>query len=49
MLLELLPYFDGRPTKDVLAAIEDERGVSLDPALVRKMVDFGLLNALPNQ
>jgi hypothetical protein len=48
-LMELLPYFDGRPTKDALVAIEGERGVSLDPALVRKMVDFGLLSALPNQ
>jgi hypothetical protein len=43
-LLELLPYFDGRPTKDVLAAIAEERGINLDAALVRKMVDFGLLS-----
>jgi hypothetical protein len=41
--MELLPYFDGRPVADALAAIADERGVSLDAALVRKMVDFELL------
>jgi hypothetical protein len=48
-LMELFPYFNGRPTKDALAAIADERGVCLDHALVRKMVDFGLLNAEPNR
>jgi hypothetical protein len=42
--MELLPYFDGRPTKDVLEAIAAERGIALDPALVRKMADFALLN-----
>jgi hypothetical protein len=41
--MELLHYFDGRPVVDALAAIADERGVSLDAALVRKMVDFKLL------
>jgi hypothetical protein len=43
-VMELLPYFDGRPTKDVLEAIAAERGIALDPALVRKMADFALLN-----
>jgi hypothetical protein len=42
-VMELLQYFDGRPVVDALAAIADERGVSLDAALVRKMVDFKLL------
>jgi hypothetical protein len=42
-VMQLLQYFDGRPTADALAAIAEERGVSLDPALVRKMVDFELL------
>jgi hypothetical protein len=42
-VMELLPYFDGRPTEDVLAAIADERGVRLEPDLVRKLVDFMLL------
>ena len=42
-VMELLHYFDGRSVVDALAAIADERGVSLDAALVRKMVDFKLL------
>lgn len=42
-LLELLHYFDGRPTEEVLNAIEREKGVRLDPALVRKLMDFALL------
>lgn len=42
-VMEALPYFDGRSTQQALAAIADERGVSLDPALVRKMADFKLL------
>ena len=42
-VMQLLQYFDGRPTVDALAAIAAERGVSLDAALVRKMVDFKLL------
>jgi hypothetical protein len=42
-VMELLHYFDGRPTERALAAIADERGVCLDPALVRKLVDFKLL------
>jgi hypothetical protein len=42
-VMELLPYFDGRPTEDVLAAIASERGIRLEPGLVRKLVDFMVL------
>jgi len=42
-VLELLAYFDGRPTSEALAAIQEKRGVRLDASLVRKMVDFELL------
>jgi len=42
-MFEFLHYFDGRPTADALSAIESEQGVRLDPALVRKMMDFSLL------
>ena len=42
-LMEALPYFDGRPTGDAVAAIAEERGVQLESSLVLKMVDFGLL------
>ena len=43
VVMELLHYFDGRPTEEALTAIESERGIRLDPALVRKMTDFALL------
>lgn len=42
-VMELLYYFDGRPTEAALSAIAEERGLRLEPALVRKMVDLGLL------
>jgi hypothetical protein len=42
-VMESLHYFDGRPTDDALALIAAEKGIRLDPSLVRKMVDFGLL------
>jgi hypothetical protein len=42
-MFEVLPYFDGRPTEEALAVIESEKGMRLDPALVRKMTDFELL------
>ncbi len=44
-VMEILLYFDGRPTEEALAAIAKERGLSVEPALLRKMVDFGLLVA----
>lgn len=42
-LLRLLPYFDGRPTEDVLSDIKAQERVGLDVALVRKLYDFGIL------
>jgi len=42
-VMELLQHFDGRPTEEALAAIADERGIRLEPALVRKLVDFKVL------
>jgi len=42
-MMELLPYFDGRPTADALAAIANQKDVRIDPSLVRKMADFALL------
>jgi hypothetical protein len=41
--LDLLPYFDGPPTKEVLRRIQKERGLRLQKALVRKLVDFEIL------
>jgi hypothetical protein len=46
-LLDVLPSFDGRPTRKVLTAIEDERNIKLDRGLVRKLVDFEILVPCP--
>jgi hypothetical protein len=42
-LLDVLGYFDGRPTGKALRAIRDEKGLKLHPALVRQLVDFEIL------
>lgn len=42
-LVEVLHYFDARPTEHALAAISAERGVTIDRAVVRKLVDFKIL------
>jgi hypothetical protein len=42
-LLGILHYFDGRPTTDAFRAIAEERGIRLDDALVRKLIDWKIL------
>lgn len=42
-LVDVLPYFDGRPTVEALRRIQNERGVNVQPDLVRRLVDFGVL------
>lgn len=42
-----LPYFDGRPTDDVLADIQRQAGVRIEPSLVRRLTDFGVLRDVP--
>lgn len=42
----VLPYFDGRPTEDALADIQRSAGVRIEPSLVRKLTDFGVLRDL---
>jgi len=42
-LFDVLHHFDGRPTEEVLRAIEDAGGPRLSAGLVRKMSDFGVL------
>jgi hypothetical protein len=42
-LMDVLPHFDGRPTREALASIRAEAGIAVDPALVRKLVDFEIL------
>lgn len=39
----VLRYFDGRPTEDALTAILSEQKIRLDSSLVRKLVDFEIL------
>jgi hypothetical protein len=42
-LLEVLNYFDGRPTEEAVQAIYDEKDINLTPALVRKLADYQVL------
>jgi hypothetical protein len=42
-LAAVLPHFDGRPVSSVLEEIRAQRGIRLDPALVRRMADFRVL------
>jgi len=44
-LVPVLKYFDGRPTDEALHAIFVEQGVHLDSSLVRRLVDFEILEA----
>jgi hypothetical protein len=43
VVMALLPWFDRRPVEEVLDAIKDKTGISLDRLLVRKLVDFEIL------
>lgn len=42
-VLDLLPFFDGRPIKDVLKRIQKEKRIRLEKDLIRKLVDFQIL------
>ena len=42
-LLDVLTYFDGRPTYQAIADVSAAEGVNLHPDLIRKLTDFGLL------
>jgi hypothetical protein len=44
-LAMVLRYFDGRPTEEALHDILVERGLRLSPSLVKRLVDFGILEA----
>jgi len=43
ILFDVLPSFDGRPTADVLRAIRVDKRLNVQTALVRRLVDFGVL------
>lgn len=42
-VMSILPYFHGQPVRDAQQAIEDELGFEVEPELLRKLVDFGIL------
>ena len=42
-ILQILPYFDGRPTGDALRAIENDLGIRVEEDLVRKLADFRIV------
>jgi hypothetical protein len=46
VLLRCLPYFDGRRTRDALAAIEAALDVRVERSLVRRLVEFGVLEGV---
>jgi hypothetical protein len=43
VVADVLPQFDGRSTTAVLDDIRRTHGVTIDPSLVRKLTDFGVL------
>jgi len=43
-VLEILPYFDGRPIEEVLKTIRKELSVEVEKDLVQKLLDFEILN-----
>lgn len=42
-LFGVFHYFDGRPTEQALQAMLDERGIALDPLLLRRLIDHRIL------
>lgn len=45
-LLDVLDAFDGRETSEVIDALLRDRDIELEPGLVRRLVDFGILRAI---
>jgi hypothetical protein len=45
LLIDVLGSFDGRPTREALEQIRQERDINVQPSLVRRLVDFGVLVA----
>ncbi|MEO8431057.1 MAG: hypothetical protein ABI592_06065 [Acidobacteriota bacterium] len=42
-ILQVLPYFQGQPTREALETIESELGIRVEEDLVRKLADFHIL------
>jgi hypothetical protein len=47
-VLNVLHYFDGRPTAEVVAEITAKEGIRLEPELVHKLADFRILVPPPD-
>ena len=43
VVVQLLPYFDGRSTVEILGEIHQKHKIELDSGLVRRLCDFGVL------
>jgi hypothetical protein len=43
VVLNLLPYFEGRSVDEALKMIDEQEQIEMEPALVRKLVDFEIL------
>ena len=46
VVLNLLSYFEGRTVDEALKAIDEQEQIELEPALVRKLLDFEILVAV---
>jgi hypothetical protein len=44
-VMRLLPYFDGRPTTEIVDQILEREGLRFTPELLRRLVDFKILTA----
>ena len=45
-VMRLLPYFDGRPTTEVVSEIVDKEGLRFTDELLRRLVDFKILESV---
>lgn len=44
-IVQILPYFQGQPVRAARRAIEEELGFDVEPELLRKLADFGVLRS----
>lgn len=42
-VMQVLPYFDGRPTLEAVASIETDLGIRVEEDLIRRLADFEIL------
>jgi hypothetical protein len=45
-VMRLLPYFDGRPTTEIVSEIVDKEGLRFTDDLLRRLVDFKILEGV---